>query len=294
MEKSNCIEIKNLSVVFENEDGTKNVVLENINYAFKKNKLTYILGKSGSGKTVLISHLNGLIKSKKGNIDIDDFKILENSKKIKDIKTLRKKIGAVFQFAEYQLFNDTILKELIFGPKNLGIKKDVAIEKAKKIITEVGLNETYLERAPSDLSGGQKRRVAIASILTSSPEIILFDEPCAGLDPQGEIEIYKIIMDFKNSGKTPIIITQDMDHVLEYGDEVIVLADNKIIAQGTPKQIFRDCYDIIKKNNLEIPKIYKLINELIDQNSIFEKLYDYDIRSTKQLAEAIKEVLKHE
>jgi energy-coupling factor transport system ATP-binding protein len=285
---TNIINFENFKIILDEGKISKTEVLEQTNIEIKRNKITCIVGPSGSGKTVLTLHLNGLLKSKYGNVDIDGFKILGKDKKIKNIRQLRRKVGMVFQFAEYQLFKDTILKDIIFAPLNLGQSKQEALSQSKKAIVDVGLDESFLERSPFELSGGQKRRVAIAGIFSLNPEIIVMDEPCGGLDPQGEKDILNIIMNMKEKeGKTAVIITQNMNHVLEIADEVIVMNEKKIIKQAPPYEVFLD-ENIVKEANLELPNIIHLIQHLITKDSKYGYLLEKKTRSIAELVKLIK------
>lgn len=192
-------------------------------------------------------------------------------KKIKKIKNLKKTVGVVFQFPEYQLFKDTVLKDVMFGPVTLGVDKQEAKTKAINYLNELGINNSFLDRSPFDMSGGQKRRVAIAGILAFDPNVLVFDEPTAGLDPFGEQEILKIIQKAKDDGKTVIVISHNMDHVLQKADNVIVMNDGEIIQIGSPYEIFTND-KILELTSIDKPKIISIIQGLIKKNYKFNKL----------------------
>ena len=191
--------------------------LKGVNLDIKNGSFTAVIGQTGSGKSTLIQHINALLLPSSGNIEIDDY-VITSANKPSGLKMLRKKAGLVFQFPEYQLFEETIEKDIIFGPINFGISEDEAKQISKKVINIVGLDETYLDKSPFDLSGGQKRRVAIAGILAMDPDILILDEPTAGLDPQGANEMMNLFKKINKSGKTIILVTHDMNHVLQYCD----------------------------------------------------------------------------
>ncbi|MDR3163691.1 MAG: ATP-binding cassette domain-containing protein [Mycoplasmataceae bacterium] len=277
---------KDLKIIFDEKSSNENVVLETFNYQFHKNKIYFIIGNSGSGKTSLVSHFNGLLKSKYGDLTVGSLNILAKKRKIKHFKELRKTVGMVFQFPEYQLFKDTIEKDVIFGPINLGIDKETAKQKAKHYLNLLGLDDTFLQRSPFSLSGGQKRRVALAGILAIEPHILVFDEPTAGLDPAGETEMIKIIQSLKDQGKTIFIITHVMDHVLSIGDEVLVLGNKKLIASGKPYDIFTN-HKLISQNSLDIPKVIHTINKLISLDSKYKVLFTKQPRNIYELAQTI-------
>ncbi|QHG89866.1 ATP-binding cassette domain-containing protein [Malacoplasma iowae] len=360
------IAVKDLTCEFINSDNKTIKAVDNFSYVFKKNQIHFIIGNSGSGKSTLVSDFNGLLKSRKGYINADGFEIHGKQRKIKKPKLLRRIVSMVFQFPEYQLFKDTIEKDISFGPKSLGIpkhksflinkenikniitndfdnlckefeikcycdqffnfydfkfkkkkrlkvkvlffKKDtkkilfkktydydyisedkVSYEDAKKYLTKLGLTEDYLLRNPFGLSGGQKRRVAIAGILAIEPKILIFDEPTAGLDPQGEQEMMDIIQEAKRSGQTVIVITHTMDHVLEIADNVIVMDNGNILLHGTPYEVFTNPI-LLEKTKMEIPKVINVINELSSKNSKFKQLYDLQPRTCDELADAITSI----
>lgn len=213
------------------------------------------------------------------------------SKKIRRFKELRKKVGFVFQFPEYQLFKETIEKDIMFGPINLGIKKQEAKIRAKKYLNLLGMGDEYLERSPFGLSGGQKRRVAIAGILAIDTDSLVFDEPTAGLDPVGEQEMMNIILDAKKRGKTVFVITHTMEHVLEVADEVIVMDQGEIIKTGSPYEIFFDDY-IINSTSIQVPRVIAVIKQLITKDDKYKLLIDKKPKTVEELAEAIADLKK--
>lgn len=219
------------------------------------------------------------------------FKKFGRQRKIKKIRNLKKTVGVVFQFPEYQLFKDTVLKDVMFGPLTLGIDAKTAKEKAIENLNKLGISNTFLDRSPFDMSGGQKRRVAISGILAFDPEIIIFDEPTAGLDPAGEREILQIIQSAKNDGKTVVVISHNMDHVLEKADNVIVMNDGEIIQVGTPYEIFTN-HEILALTSLEKPKIINIIEELVKREGNFQQLWNSQPRTIEQLASQIARIAK--
>ena len=210
--------------------------LKNVNLKIEKGSFTAIIGQTGSGKSTLIQHINALLLPTSGEIKIDDYIISQNNKP-QNLKSLRKKSGLVFQFPEYQLFEETIERDIMFGPMNFGIDENRAKEIAKKSLEMVGLDQTYLEKSPFDLSGGQKRRVAIAGILAMDPDILVLDEP------------------------TVVLVTHDMNHVLEYCDNVVVMNDGQVEKAGKVKDIFLDS-DYLLNLGIDLPLITNLIIQL--------------------------------
>ena len=296
------IRTKDLTYVYDKKDPNHYDALTNINLEIEKGDLVCIVGKTGSGKSTLVQTLNALILPTSGYTQVEEFYItadkklkksllINATKEVKDnnkhVARLRKKVGMVFQFPEYQLFAETILKDVMFGPKNFGLKDEEAKEVAKQSLKEVGIPESYFEKSPFEISGGEKRRVAIAGILASNPDVLVLDEPTAGLDPNGKKEIMNLVKRLHEQGKTIIIVTHDMDLVLNFAKTVIVLHDAKLIEITTPQKLFNS--KDLSKYSLEIPTLYKFINLL--KNGGFAGNLN-DIYSYDELIERIKEV-KH-
>ncbi|AHF57401.1 energy-coupling factor transporter ATPase [Spiroplasma eriocheiris] len=287
--ESSDIVFTNVSHVYAPKTPYEFKSLENINLTLSPGKIIAIIGSTGSGKSTLIQHINGLLIPTTGEVNANGFIIKAKQKKIKNIKQLRKTIGLVFQFPEYQLFEETIEKDIMFGPVHLGEKKEVARENAKKYLEMVGLPLSYLERSPFDLSGGQKRRVAIAGILTMEGNTLILDEPTAGLDPEGEedfIDLFNRIN--KEQQKRIILVTHNMDHVLQIADEVIAMKEGKVLKVGTPFDIFRN-KELLEELLIEPPKIYNLIYKLQEKGL---DLTNHDIRNMAQLAAEIVKMKK--
>ncbi|MBO9131123.1 energy-coupling factor ABC transporter ATP-binding protein [Bacillus sp. 165] len=210
----------------------------NINLMLESKKYYAVIGHTGSGKSTIIQHLNGLLQPTSGTVEIGEFH-LEAKKKEKKLKPLRKKVGVVFQFPEHQLFEETVEKDICFGPMNFGVSQEEAKKQAKIALDLVGLPEEYLTKSPFELSGGQMRRVAIAGILAMEPEVLVLDEPTAGLDPKGQEELMGLFYRLhKEQGLTVILVTHNMEDAARYADEIIVLHRGTIFLQGTPAEIF--------------------------------------------------------
>ncbi|WP_027123961.1 ATP-binding cassette domain-containing protein [Mycoplasmoides pirum] len=284
------LSVSNLMCIFNEKTPDAYIALSNINYTFKKNKIYCIIGDSGSGKSTLVTHFNGLLVSKYGEIWVKNFHLGGKKTKIKNVKKLRKIISMVFQFPEYQLFKDTVEHDIMFGPVALGASKQDGRRLAEKYLKKMGLDNSYLEKSPFELSGGQKRRVAIAGILAIESEAIIFDEPTAGLDPQGENEMMQIILESKAKNKTVFVITHQMEKVLEIADEIIVLSKGQIINSGTPYQIFTN-KDLLKSTTIITPPVIRVIDDLVAKDERFKKLYDYEPRTVDELSKAINKVI---
>ncbi|MBB5183940.1 energy-coupling factor transporter ATPase [Catenisphaera adipataccumulans] len=232
------IEINNLEHVYNPGSVFEHAALKGIDLSIPEHEVTAIIGQTGSGKSTLVQHLNGLLIPSAGTLDICGFHI-QPLLKIKDVKELRRKVGLVFQFPEYQLFEETIEKDIAFGPKNFGTEEAEANELVKKVLPLVGLDESYLNRSPFELSGGQKRRVAIAGILVLQPEILVLDEPTAGLDPKGAKEMMSLFARLnKEQNITVLLVTHDMEHVMRYCQNVIVLDHGKVKHTSDVKTFF--------------------------------------------------------
>ena len=256
-----------MSITFKNVAHTYNegspfsyAALKNINLNIPEGKVTAVIGETGSGKTTLVQHLNALLLPSEGELEVLGKNIVAKEKP-KNLKALRKQVGLVFQFPEYQLFEETIEKDIIFGPMNFGVNEDEAKLIACKVLKTVGLDESYLDKSPFDLSGGQKRRVAIAGILAMDPDILILDEPTAGLDPQGTNEMMSLFKKINDSGKTIILVTHDMNHVLQYCDEVVVMNHGKVEKHDTVTNIFKDS-GYLNNLGIDLPIITEFILKL--------------------------------
>ena len=282
--------VNNISYIYNHKKFNEYKALDEVSLNIEKGDFVAIVGKTGSGKSTLIQTFNGLLLPTINYVQIDDFVITSDKKlkkqllkdKTKEIKKenkksflLRKKVGIVFQFPEYQLFEENVLKDVKFGPKNFKIPDEECEIKAKKALNSVGIDESYYNRSPFELSGGEKRRVAIAGVLASEPEILILDEPTAGLDPFGKKEIMDVIKEVSNNGTTIIFVTHDMDIVMNYAKKVFILEDGKLIKETTPNELFND--PNINDYSLEIPMFYKFRNLLKDRGFAgnFDEIHDF-------------------
>ncbi|PMD68059.1 energy-coupling factor ABC transporter ATP-binding protein [Companilactobacillus nuruki] len=254
-----------------NADGpTASLGLDDVSLTIKDGLFTAIVGQTGSGKSTLVRHINALLKPTSGIVKIGS-RVIDSETSNKNLKSLRKQVGMVFQFPESQLFEETVEKDIMFGPINFGATEDQAKESAQKMIQMVGLDESYLSKSPFDLSGGQMRRVAIAGVLASDPETIILDEPTAGLDPVGRQEIMDMFKGLQKNGKTIVLITHNMDDVANYADDVAVIHSGKLIANGLPKDIFNN-NDLLKNDLLTLPKSAEFAKKLSQKGFSFSKL----------------------
>ncbi len=254
------IKIENLTHIYMAKTPFEKVALSNVNVNINDGEFVALIGHTGSGKSTLIQHMNGLLKPNKGKIFVDGVDITASGVKLTDI---RKKVGLVFQYAEYQLFEETIEKDIMFGPKNLGLNDEEALARTKRAMDMVGLDyETYRNKSPFDLSGGQKRRVAIAGVVAMEPRVLILDEPTAGLDPKGRAEIlgelYKL---HKSYNMTIILVSHSMEDVAKVADRILVMDEGKCVLDGTPQEIFKEV-DTLENVGLAVPQVTYLMREL--------------------------------
>ncbi|MBE6132087.1 MAG: energy-coupling factor transporter ATPase [Erysipelotrichaceae bacterium] len=255
------IVFSHLNYIYSSKTPLEFSALKDINLEIKDNSFTMIVGHTGSGKSTLVQQVNALLIPTDGEVNVNGIIVDKNVKKLKNIKELRKGVGLVFQFPEYQLFEDTVLKDVSFGPKNFGVSEEESIKLAKEALSLVGIQEDLFERSPFELSGGQKRRVAIAGIIALNPKVLILDEPTAGLDPQGSREMMKLFSKIHEMGTTIVMITHDMDNVLKYASDVVVLVKGEVIKFCKPYEIFLD-EDNFAKLSIEEPLVIKMAKKL--------------------------------
>ena len=247
------ISLKNVYYTYQEGSPFEDQALSDISLEIKDGSYTAIIGHTGSGKSTLLQLLNGLLRPTKGTIQFEDF-VLDNHSEPKEMKYLRKKVGLVFQFPESQLFAETVLADVAFGPQNFGVPKDKAEEIAKEKLAIVGLEEAIYDKSPFELSGGQMRRVAIAGILAIEPEILVLDEPTAGLDPAGRKELMALFEALHKNGMTLVLVTHTMDDVANFADTVFALEAGKLVLKGSPREVFQQV-DYLQKLQLGVPQI---------------------------------------
>ncbi|WP_413516324.1 energy-coupling factor ABC transporter ATP-binding protein [Carnobacterium maltaromaticum] len=245
----------------------QNKALYDIDLEIKTGSFTALVGHTGSGKSTILQHLNALMKPTEGKVTIGDREILPETNN-KNLKGIRKKVGIVFQFPEAQLFEETVEKDICFGPMNFAVPEEDAKVLAKEMLSLVGLDETYLERSPFDLSGGQMRRVAIAGVLAMEPEVLVLDEPTAGLDPKGRKDMMEMFHQlYVTKGLTIVLVTHQMDDVADYADQMIVLEGGTIVKKGLPTEIFKET-EWLEEKQLGVPTAVSFGNLLKEKKGI--------------------------
>ena len=274
------MKLKKVSYVYSEGDAFEKKALDEISLEIPDGQFIGIIGHTGSGKSTLIQHLNGLLRATSGAIYYDGENIYQEGY---DMRTLRSKVGLVFQYPEHQLFEVDVFSDVCFGPKNLGLSKEEVEERAKKALTQVGLDESYYKKSPFELSGGQKRRVAIAGILAMHPQVLILDEPTAGLDPKGRDEILDQVALLQKERKiTVILVSHSMEDVARYVDRIIVVNDGKILFDDTPKQVFQH-YKELESVGLAAPQVTYVVKALKEKG--------WDIDTTATTVEEAKEAI---
>lgn len=274
------IVVKNLTYIYDEGMPFANKALDSISFEIKDRDFVGLIGHTGSGKSTLIQHLNGLIKPSSGDIYVNDFKITDPNLNLTEV---RKRVGIVFQYPEYQLFEETVEKDIAFGPSNLGLSDEEISVRVRESMEAVGLNyEEYKDKSPFDLSGGQKRRVAIAGVIAMNPELLILDEPTAGLDPGGRDEIFDLIRRLHEERNMTIILSShSMDDMAKIAKNIIVMNHGKIEFMGTPREVFNEHAPRLKEIGLDIPQVLELAIKLRDKG--------FDIRNDVLTIDEIKE-----
>lgn len=264
------ITLKSVDYTYQKGTPFEGRALFDINLSIAKGSYTAVIGHTGSGKSTIMQLLNGLHLPSKGQVVVDDL-VVEPTSKQKDIKHLRQKVGLVFQFPESQLFEETVLKDVAFGPQNFGKTAEEAQALAREKLTLVGLPEELFEKNPFELSGGQMRRVAIAGILAMEPEVLVLDEPTAGLDPKGRRELMGLFDQLHQMGLTVVLVTHLMDDVANYADLVLVLEAGRLVLSGEPSQVFQEV-DFLRDKQLGLPKATAFAHRLAQRGMGFDHL----------------------
>lgn len=250
------LEVKNLTHTYDGNTPFMHDAVKNVSFTIEKGEVVGIIGHTGSGKSTLVQHLNGLLKPSDGEILLDNKNIWDNPK---NIRAIRSRVGLVFQYPEYQLFEDTVYKDIAFGPKNMGLADDEIKSRINEICEIVGIKQEYLDKSPFDLSGGEKRRVAIAGVMAMKPEIIIFDEPVAGLDPKGRNDVINMISNYsKKYGSTVLIISHNMEDMALIADKLIVMNKGELALFDKTENVFKQ-HEFLKSIGLNVPIVTQVM-----------------------------------
>ena len=264
------IALENVSFTYQEGTPLASTALSDVSLTIEDGSYTALIGHTGSGKSTILQLLNGLLVPSQGSVRVFDTLITSNSKN-KDIRQIRKQVGLVFQFAENQIFEETVLKDVAFGPQNFGVSEEDAEQIAREKLALVGIDESLFDRSPFELSGGQMRRVAIAGILAMKPAILVLDEPTAGLDPLGRKELMTLFKKLHQSGMTIVLVTHLMDDVAEYANQVYVMEKGRLVKGGRPSDVFQDVV-FMEEVQLGVPKITAFCKRLADRGVSFKRL----------------------
>lgn len=281
------IKIENLVHVYMPKSPFEKVALDNVNIEIKEGEFVALIGHTGSGKSTLIQHMNGLLKASSGRIIVDGVDITKDGVKLTDI---RKKVGLVFQYPEYQLFEETIEKDIEYGPRNLGLDQEEITKRVKRSMEMVGLDyETYRHKSPFDLSGGQKRRVAIAGVVAMEPKVLILDEPTAGLDPKGRDDILDQIKTLHDNYKmTIVLVSHSMEDVGKLAERIIVMNKGKVQLEGTPAEVFKEI-DTLESIGLAVPQVTYLMRALREKGfNVSDEVYTIS-KGKEELLRILKE-----
>ena len=274
------IRIENLSHTYSVGTPFEHVAIRDINFSIEKGEYIGIIGATGSGKSTFLQHLNGLLKPSSGTVFYDGVDIHESKKQTRET---RFKVGLVFQYPEYQLFETSVFEDIAFGPKNMGLSEDEVRERVIEAAGFVGLDESFMEKSPFGLSGGEKRRAAIAGVIAMRPEVLILDEPTAGLDPQGQAEIIRNIRNYKESNNaTIILVTHNMEEIARNVDRIFVLSKGSIVMNGSPAEVFSES-NKLKELGLAPPKAAAIATRLRELGLPLEK----DIYTISYLRKAL-------
>ena len=264
------IALENVSFTYQEGTPLASTALSDVSLTIEDGSYTALIGHTGSGKSTILQLLNGLLVPSQGSVRVFDTLITSTSKN-KDIRQIRKQVGLVFQFAENQIFEETVLKDVAFGPQNFGVSEEDAEQIAREKLALVGIDESLYNRSPFELSGGQMRRVAIAGILAMEPAILVLDEPTAGLDPLGRKELMNLFKKLHQSGMTIVLVTHLMDDVAEYANQVYVMEKGRLVKGGKPSDVFQDVI-FMEEVQLGVPKVTAFCKRLADRGVSFKRL----------------------
>jgi energy-coupling factor transport system ATP-binding protein len=288
------ITFKNVSYIYQKNSPFEHKAIENLSFHIPSGSFIAIIGHTGSGKSTLIQHLNGLSVPSEGEVRIGDY-TLSQEEKPKNMKELRSRVGVVFQYPEHQLFEETIAKDIAFGPENFGVDSREIEKRTKEVLKQVGLSEELLDRSPFDLSGGQQRRVAIAGVLAVKPDVLVLDEPTAGLDPRGQKEMMDMFYELhKEEGLTTILVTHSMEDALKYADQLLILNKGTKYMEGSPVEVFTQ-KEALQKVQLDVPEVVQFLTDFEKKTGEHIPFSNQSLEElAREIAQRIKGVNPHE
>lgn len=279
------IKVSDLTYCYNRGTPFEKVALDKVSFEIEKGEFVAIIGHTGSGKSTLVSHLNGLLKPESGSVFLDGEDIF---KKGYNMRNARFKVGLVFQYPEHQLFEETVYKDIAFGPTNMGLSKEEVHKRVVSAAKALELRSEILKKSPFELSGGQKRRVAIAGVIAMQPEVLVLDEPAAGLDPAGRERVMRLITDYKNkSGKTVVIVSHSMEDAARYADKILVLNEGKLFLCGNADSVF-DSSEALSQIGLNVPPITQVVSKLRENGIDIPK----NIYTPQAAADALLSIMK--
>lgn len=253
------IKTENLSYVYGEGTPFRKVAVDNVNIEIEEGEFVGVIGHTGSGKSTLIQHFNGLLKPTSGRILIDGEELWQDKSRL---RAIRFKVGLVFQYPEYQLFEETIYKDIAFGPRNMGLNETEIDRRVRETARMVGISESMLDKSPFELSGGQKRRVAIAGVMAMEPKVLILDEPASGLDPKGREQILGLIKDYhKLTGNTVLLVSHSMEDVAKHASKILVMNEAKVFCYDKPVNVFHRSHEL-EQMGLAVPQITRVFNRL--------------------------------
>jgi energy-coupling factor transport system ATP-binding protein len=282
------ITFKDVSYIYQRNSPFAHKAIDHLDLHIASGSFVAIIGHTGSGKSTLIQHLNGLAMPSEGEVTIGDYRLTPD-KKPENMKELRSRVGVVFQYPEHQLFEETVGKDIAFGPANFGVPEEETKQRIKEILPAVGMSDDFLERSPFDLSGGQMRRVAIAGVLAIRPEILVLDEPTAGLDPRGQKEMMEMFYQMhEEQDLTTILVTHSMEDAVKYADQVIILNNGTKYMEGKPEELFIQ-KEALNKVQLDVPEMVSFLNQFEER---FGKSISFERQTIKEMAASIHDRLR--
>ncbi|NHC40893.1 energy-coupling factor ABC transporter ATP-binding protein [Bacillus sp. MM2020_1] len=286
------ISLKHVEYRYQKNTPFERLAIEDVSIDIPTGVYMAIIGHTGSGKSTVLQHLNALLQPTKGTVEIGEHEIVA-SQKNKNLKKIRQKVGIVFQFPEHQLFEETVEKDIIFGPLNFGVSETEAKERARIALKQVGLAEEILEKSPFDLSGGQMRRVAIAGVLAMEPDVIVLDEPTAGLDPRGRKEVMDMFYSLHKERKlSTILVTHSMEDAARYADQIVIMQQGKVVKKGTPEEVFSAPTELVEMG-LDVPEVVRFqlkLEEKLDMKleKIFLTIDELSSAVTKRISRGVR------